>query len=142
VVQDVVADAMTVEAVPLVREDGTKADVNNDFARSQKISQELERDYGLQVYMQPEREYGERGVKPGARESAQRRGQVERRQRLVRQMSLGQEAHRQLHRGPDRLLRDDFEADAGDLDQLIRIARIAAADPFKELRTQTHELAR
>ena len=34
------------------------------------------------------------------------------------------------------------DSDAGDLDQLIRIARIAAADPFKELRTQTHELAR
>lgn len=64
-------------AVSLVREDGTKADVNNDFARSQKVSKELERDYGLQVSTQPEREYGERGVKPGARESAQRRGQVE-----------------------------------------------------------------
>ncbi|MEF2978147.1 relaxase/mobilization nuclease domain-containing protein [Subtercola sp. YIM 133946] len=64
-------------AVSLVREDGTKADVNNDYNRSQKISQELERDYGLQVYTQPEREYGERGIKPGARESASRRGQIE-----------------------------------------------------------------
>ncbi|RFA06422.1 hypothetical protein B7R54_18745 [Subtercola boreus] len=64
-------------AVSLVREDGTKADVNNDYNRSQKISQELERDYGLQVYTQPEREYGERGIRPGARESANRRGQKE-----------------------------------------------------------------
>ena len=64
-------------AVSLVREDGTKASTHQDFARSQTISQDLERDYGLQVYSQPDRSYGERGVRPGARESAQRRGQVE-----------------------------------------------------------------
>lgn len=61
-------------AVSLVREDGTKASVHKDFERSQMISRELEREYGLQVYQAPEREYPERGVRPGARESAQRRG--------------------------------------------------------------------
>ncbi|MCJ1675654.1 relaxase/mobilization nuclease domain-containing protein [Rathayibacter sp. VKM Ac-2929] len=64
-------------AVSLVREDGTKASVHKDFERSRTISRELERDYGLQVYQAPEREYAERGVRPGARESAERRGQDE-----------------------------------------------------------------
>lgn len=64
-------------AVSLVREDGTKAVVNNDYNRSQQVSNDLEREHGLQVYTQPGREFGERGVKPGARESAARRGQVE-----------------------------------------------------------------
>jgi hypothetical protein len=64
-------------AVSLVREDGTKASVHHDFDRSQIVSQDLERDHGLQLSSQPDREYGERGIRPGARESASRRGQVE-----------------------------------------------------------------
>ncbi|QHC61212.1 relaxase/mobilization nuclease domain-containing protein [Rathayibacter sp. VKM Ac-2760] len=64
-------------AVSLVREDGTKASVHKDYERSQTISRELEREYGLQVYQAPEREFPERGVRPGARESAARRGHVE-----------------------------------------------------------------
>jgi len=63
--------------VSLVREDGTKASVHRDFERTQKISDELEREFGLQVYDQPEREFPERGVKPGAQHAADRRGAVE-----------------------------------------------------------------
>lgn len=36
-------------AVQLVREDGTKADVNNDYARSQKACAVLEKEFGLAV---------------------------------------------------------------------------------------------
>ncbi|WP_172592266.1 relaxase/mobilization nuclease domain-containing protein [Subtercola boreus] len=64
-------------AVSLVREDGTKALVHRDFDRSQQVSLELEREHGLQLSNQPNRELGERGITPGARESASRRGQVE-----------------------------------------------------------------
>lgn len=64
-------------AVSLVREDGTKALVHRDFDRSQQVSQDLEREHGLQLSNQPDREHGERGIRPGARESASRRGQVE-----------------------------------------------------------------
>ncbi|WP_437184159.1 relaxase/mobilization nuclease domain-containing protein [Subtercola boreus] len=64
-------------AVSLVREDGTKAAVHRDFQRSQTVSLELEREHGLQLSNQPDRELGERGITPGAREAASRRGQVE-----------------------------------------------------------------
>ncbi|NQX10361.1 relaxase [Microbacteriaceae bacterium VKM Ac-2855] len=64
-------------AVSLVREDGTKASVHNDRSRAQSISRDLEREYGLQQLHQPERELGERGVRPGERESTERRGAVE-----------------------------------------------------------------
>lgn len=63
--------------VSLVREDGTKASVHRDFERTQKISAELEREFGLAVYDQPGREYPERGVKPGAQHAAERRGAAE-----------------------------------------------------------------
>lgn len=63
--------------VSLVREDGTKASVHRDFERTQRISDELEREFGLQVYDQPERVFPERGVKPGAQHAAERRGAVE-----------------------------------------------------------------
>ena len=64
-------------AVSLVRADGTKASVHYDKLRSQKVARELEREYGLQLLHEPGRELGERGVKPGERESARRRGAVE-----------------------------------------------------------------
>lgn len=63
--------------VSLVREDGTKASVHKDFERTQKVSAELEREFGLQVFDQPEREYPERGVRPGAAHAAERRGAAE-----------------------------------------------------------------
>lgn len=60
--------------VSLVREDGTKASVHRDFERTQTVSAELEREFGLQVFDQPERAYPERGVRPGAAFAAERRG--------------------------------------------------------------------
>ena len=64
-------------AVSAVRADGTKAHVAYDKALSQRVSRQLEKEYGLEPLHAPERELGERGVQPGARESAQRRGAVE-----------------------------------------------------------------
>lgn len=63
--------------VSLVREDGTKASVHRDFERTQTVSAELEREFGLQVFDQPERAYPERGVRPGAAFAAERRGAAE-----------------------------------------------------------------
>lgn len=64
-------------AVSIVRADGTKAHVPFDKKLTQKVCRELERDYGLQPLHAPERTLGERGVQPGERESAKRRGAVE-----------------------------------------------------------------
>ncbi|WP_146082472.1 relaxase/mobilization nuclease domain-containing protein [Rathayibacter sp. AY1C5] len=64
-------------AVSRVREDGTKAYIPYDKRLAQKVSRELERDFDLQPLHAPERELGERGVVPGEREAARRRGAVE-----------------------------------------------------------------
>lgn len=64
-------------AVSLVREDGTKASTHNDFPRAQRVCGELEREHSLKVLESRGLGVGERGVKPGERESAARRGTVE-----------------------------------------------------------------
>ncbi|MBO0984874.1 relaxase/mobilization nuclease domain-containing protein [Rathayibacter sp. SD072] len=64
-------------AVSVVREDGTKAHIPRDKKLSQTVCRELEREYGLERLHEPERELGERGIQPAAREVAQRRGAVE-----------------------------------------------------------------
>lgn len=64
-------------AVSRVREDGTKAHVPYDLRLSQRVCRDLERDYGLTVLHERDRELPARGVVPGQREAAQRRGAVE-----------------------------------------------------------------
>jgi hypothetical protein len=61
-------------AVSLVREDGTKAHVPYDKRRSQEVSRELERDYGLRPLHEAQRAVAQRGERPGEREAAARRG--------------------------------------------------------------------
>jgi hypothetical protein len=51
-------------AVSLVREDGTKASVHNDFRRAQKLCGELEERYGLEVVSSRSQERGSRGYSP------------------------------------------------------------------------------
>lgn len=60
-------------AVNLVREDGTKASVHNDFSRAQRTCTLLERRHGLEVLASREAGVGERGYKPGERAAAARR---------------------------------------------------------------------
>jgi hypothetical protein len=64
-------------AVSLVREDGTKASTHLDYARAQKATRELEREFGLELLHDSERTVAQRGERPGERESAARRGAVE-----------------------------------------------------------------
>jgi hypothetical protein len=64
-------------AVSLVREDGTKAHVPYDKRRSQQVSREIERDYGLRPLHDSERSVAQRGERPGEREAASRRGAAE-----------------------------------------------------------------
>jgi hypothetical protein len=64
-------------AVSLVREDGTKASTHLDYARAQKATRELEREFGLELLHDSERTVAQRGERPGERESATRRGAVE-----------------------------------------------------------------
>lgn len=64
-------------AVSAVRADGTKAHIPWDKSLSQRVSRQLEAEYGLEPLHAPERELGERGVQRGAREAAERRGAVE-----------------------------------------------------------------
>jgi hypothetical protein len=64
-------------AVSLVREDGTKASTHLDYARAQKATRELEREFGLELLHDSERTVAQRGERPGERESAARRGTVE-----------------------------------------------------------------
>lgn len=64
-------------AVSLVREDGTKATTHNDFKRAQDVCRDLEREHSLRPLESRQLGMGERGVKPGERESADRRGSVE-----------------------------------------------------------------
>lgn len=75
-------------AVSMVREDGTKAAVHNDFARAQKVSRELERKYGLELLESDTLDAGSRGVKPAELARAQEQGlqetDRERLERIVR----------------------------------------------------------
>lgn len=74
-------------AVNLVREDGTKASVSNDFRRAQKAANMLERRYGLQVLAS--REAGlqvPEGTKPAELERAARNGVPTERDELRRRL--------------------------------------------------------
>lgn len=64
-------------AASLVRTDGTKVNVHNDFKRAQNIARELELKYGLAVTGDRAAGLGTRGVAPGAREAAAARGAAE-----------------------------------------------------------------
>lgn len=59
--------------VNLVREDGTKASVFNDFRRAQQGARDLEVAHGLQPLESAERGRASRGYKPGEREADARR---------------------------------------------------------------------
>lgn len=59
--------------VNLVREDGTKASVFNDFRRAQQAARELEVAHGLQPLESATRGRASRGYKPGEREAEARR---------------------------------------------------------------------
>lgn len=61
-------------AVHMVREDGTKANVHNDFARAQKACNELEKKYGLSVLESREQGKSLAADKPAERARAQRQG--------------------------------------------------------------------
>jgi hypothetical protein len=61
-------------AVSLVRTDGTKANVHNDFRRAQDVSRELEVKYGLSITGDRANDLGARGVKPAALGAAEARG--------------------------------------------------------------------
>lgn len=53
--------------VQMVREDGTKANVHNDFYRSQQVCRELEKEFGLQLLESQEKGLGLAGDKPAER---------------------------------------------------------------------------
>lgn len=55
--------------VDLVREDGTKASVHNDFHRAQKVSRALEVQHGLEPLESAKAERATRGYKPAEREA-------------------------------------------------------------------------
>tara|TARA_R110000868_G_C10971406_1_gene770031 strand:+ start:722 stop:1423 length:702 start_codon:yes stop_codon:yes gene_type:complete len=61
-------------AVNLVREDGTKASIHNDYSRAQSIARELEQEHGLQVLESRGSNMAMRGERPGERAAAARRG--------------------------------------------------------------------
>ncbi|MFF3038126.1 ATP-binding cassette domain-containing protein [Arthrobacter citreus] len=60
-------------AVNLVREDGTKASIHNDFRRSQSAARALEVKYGLEQLESVKAERATRGYDPAERESLARR---------------------------------------------------------------------
>ena len=64
-------------AVSLVREDGTKASVWNDFKNAQRIAGELEVKYGLEVLESRGAGRGERAVTPAEIAKTERTGAVE-----------------------------------------------------------------
>ncbi|AWF99946.1 relaxase/mobilization nuclease domain-containing protein [Clavibacter michiganensis] len=64
-------------AVSLVREDGTQAHMPYDRLRSQEVSRDIERDYGLRPMHDTDRSVAQRGEHPGERESATRPGASE-----------------------------------------------------------------
>ena len=59
-------------AVSLVREDGTKASVWNDFTNAQRVAGQLEVKYGLEVLESRGAGLGDRGVKPAEQAKAKR----------------------------------------------------------------------
>lgn len=59
--------------VNLVREDGTKASVHNDFPRAQKACRELETEHGLARLESAQRDRASRGYDPAEREADARR---------------------------------------------------------------------
>lgn len=61
-------------AVQMVREDGTKANVHNDFSRAQKACHELEKKYGLTVLESREQGRSPAADKPAERHRAERQG--------------------------------------------------------------------
>lgn len=61
-------------AASLVRTDGTKVNVHNDFKRAQNIARDLEVKYGLAITGDRDAGLGTRGVVPAAREAAASRG--------------------------------------------------------------------
>ncbi len=63
--------------VSLVREDGTKADVWNDFPRAQRVCGDLEREHGLEVLASRTVGRGERGLHPAEVAAAHRTGAPE-----------------------------------------------------------------
>ncbi len=64
-------------AVSLVREDGTKASVWNDYKKAQTLAGALEKKYDLQVLESRGAQRGDRGVTPAEIHKAQRQGEVE-----------------------------------------------------------------
>ena len=58
--------------VNLVREDGTKAYIHNDFATAQKVARALEVRHGLEQLESVKAERATRGYKPGEREAQAR----------------------------------------------------------------------
>lgn len=58
--------------VQLVREDGTKANINNDFHRAQTVCRELEKEFGLPRLESQEHGKGLAGEKPAERARADR----------------------------------------------------------------------
>lgn len=61
-------------AVQMVREDGTKANVHNDFKRAQNVCSELEKDYGLDVVEARGQGRSVSADKPAERARAEREG--------------------------------------------------------------------
>lgn len=60
-------------ALNVVREDGTKVSLHNDFARAQKAARQLEKECGLQVLPGSERGRSSRGYHPAEQVAAARR---------------------------------------------------------------------
>lgn len=61
-------------AVQMVREDGTKANVHNDFARAQKVCSELEQDHNLEILEARGQGRSISADKPAERARAEREG--------------------------------------------------------------------
>ncbi|MDF1480335.1 relaxase/mobilization nuclease domain-containing protein [Leifsonia sp. H3M29-4] len=64
-------------AVSLVRADGTKASVHNDFDRAQRVCRELEEEHGLAITGDRAAGLGTRGVDPAVDAGSRARGHVE-----------------------------------------------------------------
>lgn len=109
-------------AVNLVREDGTKAAIHNDYARAQAIARELEQEHGLQVLESRGSDMAMRGERPGERASAARRGddsvasiRLERTVRAAAAASVDEgEFVRRLHQA-GVIVRPRFAADRDDV---------------------------
>ncbi|WP_298799528.1 relaxase/mobilization nuclease domain-containing protein [uncultured Pseudonocardia sp.] len=95
-------------AVNLVREDGTKASIHNDFHRAQVATRALEVKYGLEQLESVRAERSTRGYDPAERE-AQARSRARAKYERTRPQ-LGEDAPRWEHlTGPDRQARISAE---------------------------------